>query len=279
MVKRQIDLSDEPIHWDLSKSLSYGQYLDLEGLLNCQRPRSESHDEMLFIVIHQVSELWMKLSLHELTAAVKSIQRDQIRPALKMLSRVSRIQSQLIQGWDVLSTLTPTDYTGFRPVLGTGSGFQSHQYRMIEFILGNKNADMVSVHRHDPAIFDALNNVLNQPSLYDEVLKLLTWHGFDLPATVLDRDWSTPYVPHEAVERVWETIYRDTQGHWPLYELAEKLADVEDWFHQWRFRHMKTVERIIGYKRGTGGTAGVAYLEKALQLRFFPELWTVRTAL
>ncbi|MDA5194013.1 tryptophan 2,3-dioxygenase [Govanella unica] len=271
-----VDLSNEKIHWQ--QDLSYGDYLGLDQLLAAQNTRSGQHDEMLFIVIHQVSELWMKLSIHELRAALAQVQADDLRPAFKMLARVSRIQHQLIQAWEVLATMTPFDYAQFRDTLGQSSGFQSYQYRTLEFLLGNKNARMVEAHRQNPAVHAELTAVLNSPSFYDEALRLLARRGFQIPAEKLNRDWSEPYVADPAVEAAWAEVYRHAEKYWDLYELAEKLVDVEYHFQQWRFSHMKTVERIIGYKRGTGGTAGVSYLVKALDLRFFPELWSVRTA-
>jgi len=277
--RSSVDVSEEKIHWDLKDQVSYSSYLDLPHLLACQHPRSDEHDEMLFIVIHQASELWMKLSLHEIAGAMEHIRTDDLDPALKMLTRVSRIQENLIQSWSVLATLTPADYLKFREVLGTGSGFQSLQYRMLEYRLGNKNPAMANVHRHEEQDFDALQEVLNAPSIYDEALKLLARRGFALPKDYVERDWSQPYEPHHAVEEAWLKIYRDEEKYWDLYYLAEKLMDVEDAFQQWRFRHLKTVERVIGFKRGTGGSAGAAYLQKALSLRFFPELWDVRTQL
>ncbi len=274
-----VDLSGEKIHWDLEGGMSYGSYLALEKILNAQSPRSEHHDEMLFIVIHQVSELWMKLSLHELEAVVAQIQKDQLGPAFKMLARVSRIQGQLIMSWDVLATLTPFDYSSFRDALGRSSGFQSYQYRTLEFLLGNKNREMIEVHRADAAVHDELTRVLERPSVYDETLRLLSRRGFKIAAERVERDWSEPYHAHESVESAWLEVYRDVAKHWDLYELAEKLVDLEHKFQQWRFSHMKTVERIIGYKRGTGGSSGVNYLQKALSLKFFPELWSVRTSI
>jgi tryptophan 2,3-dioxygenase len=234
---------------------------------------------MLFIVIHQASELWIKLCLHEITAAIDCVRRDDLGPSFKMLSRVSRIQSLLVQSWDVLSTLTPADYSGFRNQLGRASGFQSYQYRLLEFSLGNKNAEMIEVHRHDPAAYEALRRALVAPSLYDESLRLLSRRGYDIPKNYVDRDFSEPYEPSKQVAAAWLSVYHSVDEHWELYELAEKLVDLDYKFQLWRFSHMKTVERIIGYKRGTGGTAGVSYLAKALELRFFPELWTVRTSM
>lgn len=272
-----VDLSGEEVHW--RQAMSYGDYLGLDTLLAAQRNLTEEHDEMLFIVIHQVSELWMKLSIHELSAAIQQVRIDDLRPAFKMLSRVSRIQAQLIQAWEVLSTMTPADYLRFRDKLGQSSGFQSYQYRTMEFLLGNKNAATVKAHEQKPEIYAALNAVLNAPSFYDEALRLLARRGFAIPADKLERDWSEPYQADAQVAAAWAEIYRHTDKYWDLYELAEKLVDVEYHFQQWRFSHMKTVERIIGFKRGTGGTSGVGYLVKALDLRFFPELWSVRTEL
>ena len=272
-----VDLTSEDIHW--KQDMSYGSYLNLDALLDCQTPISGQHDEMLFVVIHQASELWMKLCLHELGAAMEHVKKDNLGPVFKGLSRVARIQTNLQQSWEILSTLTPADYAAFRDDLGQSSGFQSFQYREIEYRLGNKNAKMAEAHKEVPARYDALQDVLNSPSFYDLCLQLLARRGFAIPENSLDRSWREPYEASEVVESAWRTIYEDTDTYWDLYELAEKLVDLEHQFHQWRFAHMKTVERIIGYKRGTGGTAGVSYLVKALDLRFFPELWTARTSL
>jgi tryptophan 2,3-dioxygenase len=274
-----VDLSDEQVHWDLGSSQSYGQYLHLEQLLSAQHPVSREHDEMLFIVIHQASELWIKLCLHELTAACEHIRRDTLGPCFKMLARVARIQNQLTQSWDILSTLTPADYSSFRNHLGKASGFQSYQYRMLEFMLGNKHADMIEVHRRQPQIHQALQRALLTPSIYDESLRLLSRRGYDVPQDYLDRDFSQPYKADKRVAAAWLGVYHNVKEHWDLYELAEKLVDLDYKFQHWRFSHMKTVERIIGYKRGTGGTAGVSYLAKALEFRAFPELWTIRTSM
>jgi tryptophan 2,3-dioxygenase len=271
------DLRREAIHWDLEGGMSYSSYLGLDRILNAQRSVSGNHDEMLFLIIHQVSELWMKLSLHELYAVVKQIQKDELDPAFKMLSRVARIQGQLILSWDVLSTMTPFDYNSFRPSLGKASGFQSYQYRTLEFLLGNKNRDHLEVHREDPEVYRHLEEVLEAPSLYDETLRMLSRRGFEIPANRVERDWSEPYHALPEVEAAWLEVYRDVVTHWDLYELAEKLVDLEHKFRQWRFNHVTTVERIIGGKRGTGGSSGVPYLHKALNLKFFPELWSVRT--
>lgn len=276
---KAVDFSDEQVHWDLGESRSYGEYLNLDKILSAQQPVSCEHDEMLFIVIHQASELWMKLCLHELTAALDHIRRDDLGPSFKMLSRVSRIQAQLTQSWDVLATMTPAEYSAFRNHLGRASGFQSFQYRMLEFVIGNKNADAIEVHKRDLQLYPALQRALRSPSIYDESLRLLSRRGFEIPEEYLDRDWSKPYVPNKQVAAAWLAVYHSIDTHWDLYELAEKLVDLDMKFQLWRFSHMKTVERIIGYKRGTGGTGGVSYLAKALELRFFPELWSIRTAM
>jgi tryptophan 2,3-dioxygenase len=258
--------------------MNYGDYLSLDGLLAQQHPRSAQHDELLFIIIHQVQELWIRLVLHELDGAMASIRRGDLPAAFKGTSRVSQIQAQLIRAWDVLSTMTPADYLSFRPALGRSSGFQSHQYRLFEFRLGAKDRAMLAPHEGRPT-HALLLEALNAPSIYDEALRLLARRGFAIPQEVLERDLTLPHRPNAAVEAAWETIYRDTGRHFDLYELAEELMDVEDAFQQWRFRHAKTVERIIGLRSGTGGTAGVAYLRQALERSFFPELWSVRTRL
>jgi len=275
----KVDLSDEQIHWDLTNSLSYSQYLGLDKLLDAQRPLSYEHDEMLFIVIHQVSELWMKLCLHELNTVVDCVRRDDLGPTFKMLARVSTIQQQLLQAWDVLATITPYDYSAFRNTLGRSSGFQSAQYRLLEFLIGNKNADLIEVFRADPPIYAMLERALHAPSLYDEVLRLLSRRGLDVPPQAVDRDFSQPYQASKQVAAAWLSVYHNSVKDWDLYELAERLVDLDYKFQLWRFTHVKTVERIIGYKRGSGGTSGVAYLTKALDLKFFPELWTIRTAM
>lgn len=258
--------------------MSYGDYLGLDTLLSAQRPRSSEHDELLFIIIHQASELWLKLSIHELSAARQHIRDDDLGPAFKMIARVSRIQGQLIQSWDVLGTMTPSDYHALRPHLGQSSGFQSFQYRMLEFLMGAKDAAMLRVHEGTP-VHALLAEALAAPSLYDECVRLLARRGFDLPADLLERDLREPHAEHPAVEAAWIAVYRDPERYWDLYELAEKLVDLEFRFQQWRFAHLKTVERIIGFKQGTGGSAGAAYLAKALEGSFFPELFKVRTAL
>jgi tryptophan 2,3-dioxygenase len=267
------------IHWDVGAADSYGGYLALDTLLSAQRPRSAEQDEMLFIIIHQTSELWMKLWLHELDAVIAGVRADQLDASLKSLARIGRIQQQLIQSWDILSTLTPHDYTRLRPALGASSGFQSWQYRQLEFLIGNKDAKLIEVHRATPAHYAALKETLHAPSLYDETLRLLSRRGLDVPREVLDRDFAAAYVAHSGVEAAWRAVYDDVERHWDLYDLAEKLVDLEDRFQQWRFRHVTTVERIIGRKQGTGGSSGVPYLANALNLRFFPELWSLRTEL
>jgi tryptophan 2,3-dioxygenase len=274
-----VDAPDSGAFTDFRDAMSYGDYLQLDRLLDSQRPLSPQHDEMLFIIAHQSTELWLKLALHELEAARDKIHGDDLAPAFKMTARVARIQAQLIQVWDVLSTLTPADYLAFRESLGRSSGFQSYQYRLVEFILGNKNPAMLAPHRDRPRQHALLQAALERPSLYDEVIRLLARRGFAIAPSRLDRDWTAPYRSDPSVRDAWLAVYRDTGRHWDLYELAEELVDLEDSFQQWRFRHVKTVERIIGHKRGTGGTAGVDYLRQALDIVFFPELWEVRTLL
>lgn len=275
----QVDLSDEGVHWDLGSSLSYGEYLRLDQLLDAQKPLSGEHDEMLFIIVHQVSELWIRLMLHELHSVIECVRRDQLAPSFKMLERVGRVQGQLLAVWDVLSSMTPSDYSSFRNILGRSSGFQSLQYRVLEFMLGNKHPEMLEAHRRDPADYLTLQRALAAPSLYDEVLRLLSQRGYGVPAAALARDFTQPYVPSKQVTAAWLAVYHNAAKDWDLYELAERLVDLDHRFQLWRFQHMKTVERIIGYKPGTGGTAGVSYLAKALRLRLFPELWEVRTSM
>ncbi|WP_129779544.1 tryptophan 2,3-dioxygenase [Peristeroidobacter soli] len=259
--------------------VTYASYLRLDALLDQQAPASDSHDEMLFILIHQASELWLKLCLHELRAARISIAGDQLRSAFKMLSRVAGVQKQLIHSWDVLGTMTPADYLSFRDRLGTSSGFQSQQYRLIEFMLGNKSAAHVERFRDQDSAYRSLQQALNEPSIYDEALRALQRHGLDIPSSYISRDFSQPYEPSREVEIAWSKVYRNTERYWELYELAEKLVDLEDRFQLWRYAHLRTVERIIGRKPGTGGTPGVPYLAKVIEQRFFPELFSVRTAL
>ena len=263
---------------DFAGTMSYGDYLRLDALLGAQAPRSADHNEMLFIVQHQATELWMKLAIHELVAARDHVRDDDLPPAFKMLARVARIMAQLNQSWDVLSTLTPAEYSAFRAQLGASSGFQSYQYRAIEFLLGHKDAVMIEPHRHRPEIARTLDTLLGEPSLYDEALRVLAKRGL-LEASAAERDWTRARAPDDAVCRAWVRVYRDPAAHWDLYELAEKLVDLEDAFRQWRFRHATTVERVIGLKRGTGGTSGVAYLRKLLEVELFPELWRARTEL
>ena len=274
-----VDLRDEPVHWDLGESLSYGDYLDLDRLLNAQRPLTAEHSEMLFIIVHQVSELWMKLLRHELDGVMKCVRRDELDPSFKMFDRIARIQAQLLAVWEVLSTMTPFDYSAFRNALGRSSGFQSQQYRLLEFMLGNKHAEMIEVHQREPQVYAEFKRVLEAPSLYDEVLRLLSRRGYGVPAAVLVRDFSRPYEANKQVTAAWLGVYHNAEKDWDLYELAEHMVDLDYRFQLWRFQHMKTVERIIGYKPGTGGTAGVSYLAKALRLRLFPELWEARTSM
>ena len=259
--------------------LTYGDYLRLDEILGAQRPRSGQHDEMLFIVIHQASELWMKLMIHELVAARDRIAADDLPAALKMIARVGRIQAQMIQSWDVLATLTPSEYARIRPALGQSSGFQSYQYRQLDFILGARSAAALRVHEATPEVHARLEAMMGQPSLYDEALRLLARRGFALPAGVTERDWSAPYAPDPAVDAAWLAVYRTPERYWDLYELAETLVDLEYRFQQWRFAHLKTVERIIGARPGTGGSAGLPYLARGVEASFFPELLKVRTSL
>jgi tryptophan 2,3-dioxygenase len=272
-------VADEKAQLDFSKTMSYGDYLQIDTILSAQKPLSPAHDEMLFIVQHQTSELWMKLMLHELSAAMAHIAKDQMAPAFKMLARVSKIMEQLVHAWDVLATMTPPEYSAIRPYLGQSSGFQSFQYRCIEFSLGNKNAAMLKPHAHSPERLALVQAAYEGPSLYDEALRLLARRGIDIPADKLQRDWTQPYVASEQVEQAWLQVYRNPEQHWDLYQLGEELTDLEDAFRLWRFRHVTTVERVIGFKRGSGGTGGVSYLRKMLDVVLFPEIWTLRTVL
>jgi tryptophan 2,3-dioxygenase len=274
--KRELE---KGIHTDLKGRETYSGYLSLDTLLAAQKPVSDPrhHDEMLFIIQHQVTELWIKLVLHELDAAIRYVQQDQLEPCFKGLSRIKQIQMQLFNQWAVLETLTPTEYTQFRSVLGTASGFQSPQYRALEFMLGNKSPELVEVFRHDPATHAWLTDLLKRPSLYDEFLRYLQRRGLPVPKERMERDWTQPYERHAGVTAVFKSIYEGTSEWWDAYEMCEKLVDVEEYFQLWRFRHMKTVERIIGYKKGTGVSSGVNFLKKALELTFFPELIDVRT--
>ncbi len=266
-------------HTDFSEDMSYSGYLHLPQLLDAQHPVSDAHDEMLFIVIHQATELWMKLAIHEIRGAIRCLDQNAFGPAFKMLSRVARIQTQLIQSWSVLSTMTPADYLTFRDQLGRSSGFQSAQYREIEFLLGNKRRAMLAPFSDDPEASGRLTRTLEAPSLYDTALDALHRKGHRIPAPIRTRDRTTPYKADSGVKAAWTEIYRAPEENWELYELAEKLIDLEDSFQQWRFRHLETVKRIIGMRRGTGGTSGVGYLQHALSYTFFPELWELRTEL
>ncbi|MGD8378828.1 MAG: tryptophan 2,3-dioxygenase [Gammaproteobacteria bacterium] len=276
MNKRDLE---EGIQTDLVDRLTYGGYLRLDRILSAQEPLSDPphHDEMLFIVQHQTSELWLKLILHELGAALQHIRADRLEPCFKILSRVKQIQMQLFNQWAVLETLTPSEYAQFRDVLAQASGFQSFQYRALEFTLGNKNPDLVAVFSYDAALHAELERLLQRPSIYDEFLRYLARRGHAVPAACVERDWSQPYERNDEVVAVFKAIYEDTARFWDAYEMCEKLVDVEEYFQLWRFRHMKTVERIIGHKKGTGGSSGVAFLRRALDLTFFPELIDVRT--
>jgi tryptophan 2,3-dioxygenase len=261
------------------KPITYSGYLQLDKILQAQAPLSSAHDEMLFIIQHQTSELWMKLAIHELNATCRLIVADDLQPAFKTLSRVSRILEQLNSAWDVLRTMTPSEYTEFRSALGQSSGFQSGQYRMIEFLVGNKNAAMIQSHGDDKAVAERLEAALRAPSLYDFTVRLLDRRGLRIDEAVLERDVSVPHAANDSVLAAWLSVYREPARFWELYELAEKLVDFEDYFRRWRFNHVTTVERIIGFKRGTGGTSGVSYLRKMLDVVLFPELWQVRTQL
>lgn len=270
---------EERAQLDFSKSMSYGDYLQLDAILTAQKPLSPAHDEMLFIVQHQTSELWMKLMLHELRAAIGHIAQDELQMAFKMLARVSKIMEQLVHAWDVLATMTPPEYSAMRPYLGSSSGFQSYQYRSIEFALGNKNRAMLKPHEHRADLLAQVQAAYEAPSLYDEALRLLARRGIPVPASHTERDWTLPYAESDGVEQAWLTVYRAPEKHWDLYQLGEELTDLEDAFRLWRFRHVTTVERVIGFKRGTGGTGGVSYLRKMLDVVLFPEIWKLRTDL
>ncbi|MDR6264798.1 tryptophan 2,3-dioxygenase [Roseobacter sp. N2S] len=259
--------------------MSYTDYLGLDAILTAQHPLSDAHDEMLFIVQHQASEIWLRLAIYELNAARDLIARNETRPAFKMLTRVARIFEQLNSAWDVLRTMTPSEYTAFRDALGQSSGFQSHQYRLVEYIVGNRNHTMLKPHAHRVDLHAALVAELQKPSLYDVVLRHLSEQGFNVPTEVLERDVSVKLPHSDGVQAVWKEIYQHPQKYWQAYELAEKLVDFEDYFRRWRFNHVTTVERIIGNKKGTGGTGGVTYLQNMLKVELFPELWSVRTVL
>ncbi|WLD92567.1 tryptophan 2,3-dioxygenase [Alkalihalobacillus sp. AL-G] len=277
--KKEKYVTEKGIHTDFVNNMTYGEYLQLDSLLSSQKRLSGHHDEMLFIIIHQVSELWMKMILHELNAAIDSIKKGELQPAFKMLARVSKVQSQIIQAWDVLSTLTPAEYLEFRDKLGQASGFQSYQYRMIEFALGYKTPHVLTIYKKDPELHAHLKEAFEAPSIYDVAIQALSEAGFDINPDLMNRDFSETYEGDETVQAAWVEVYRNVDQYWDLYQLAEKLVDIEDWLQQWRFRHMKTVERIIGHKMGTGGSSGVSYLKKVLDHRFFPELWDIRTQL
>ena len=264
---------------DFSADMSYGDYLHLDQVLDAQHPLSPDHNEMLFIVQHQTAELWMKLMLHELGAAIAHVAADRLAPAFKMLARVSRVMEQLVHAWDVLATMTPPEYSAIRPYLKNSSGFQSWQYRSIEFSLGNKNAAMLRTHEHSAERLAQVRRAYASPSLYDEALRLLARRGLPVPAGHTQRDWTQPYVASDEVVAAWLAVYRQPEQHWDLYQLGEELTDLEDAFRLWRFRHLTTVERVIGFKRGTGGTSGVAYLRKMLDVVLFPEIWQLRTEL
>ncbi|SDJ78154.1 tryptophan 2,3-dioxygenase [Sediminibacillus albus] len=269
--------TERNIHTDFLEKMTYGDYLNLDQLLSSQKRLSDHHDEMLFVIIHQVSELWMKLILHEVKAAIASINNGDLPNAFKMLARVTTIQNQIIHAWDVLSTLTPSEYMEFRDHLGQASGFQSYQYRLIEFALGYKTPHVLKIYQKDPEILSQLKEAYHAPGLYDAAIKALSQAGFPIDPAIVDRDVAAPYKPDASVEAAWLEVYQNVDRYWQLYELAEKLVDIEDSFQQWRFRHMKTVERIIGHKTGTGGSSGVGYLKKVLDQYFFPELWELRT--
>ncbi|MFM7533103.1 MAG: tryptophan 2,3-dioxygenase [Rubrivivax sp.] len=270
---------EEGAQTDYAVDMSYGDYLHLDAVLTAQHPRSPDHNEMLFIVQHQTSELWMKLMLHELHAAIRHLAADDLPSAFKMLARVSRILEQLVHAWDVLATMTPPEYSAIRGYLARSSGFQSWQYRCIEFALGNKNARMLEPHAHRPDLLAHVQAAYEAPSLYDESLRLLARRGLPVPASHVARDWRAPYKSSDTVEQAWLVVYRDPRQHWDLYQLGEELTDLEDAFRLWRFRHLTTVERVIGFKRGTGGTSGVGYLRRMLDVVLFPEIWKLRTDL
>ena len=279
MTETPYDPATEGAQMSFDGRMSYGDYLQIDRILGAQTPLTGAHDEMLFIIQHQTSELWMRLALHEMTAARAALAGDRPREAFKMLARISRIFEQLNNAWDVLRTMTPADYTTFRDGLGQSSGFQSWQYRLIEFAVGNRNLALLSPHAHRPDLMALLEAELARPSLYDEALRLLARRGMAVPADVLSRDLRSAWTVHDGVQAVWAEVYRDPQTHWEAYELAEKLVDFEDYFRRWRFNHVTTVERVIGFKRGTGGTSGIHYLKRMLEVQLFPELWQLRTIL
>jgi tryptophan 2,3-dioxygenase len=278
-----VDSPIDPPHSDRAmnsrEGISYSDYLGLEQILNAQHPLSTAHDEVLFIIQHQTSELWMKLAIHELTVTCGLIAADDLQPAFKTLSRVSRILEQLNSAWDVLRTMTPSEYTQFRASLGSSSGFQSYQYRELEFLAGNKNAAMMRSHERDKPVLERLEAALRAPSIYDLTIRVLHRRGLGIDPDLIGRDVSASHVANDSVRAAWLSVYRDPARFWELYELAEKLVDFEDYFRRWRFNHVTTVERVIGFKRGTGGTSGVSYLRKMLDVVLFPELWQIRTEL
>ena len=279
MTGKPYDPASEGAQMSFDGRMSYSDYLHLERVLDAQQPLSEAHDELLFIIQHQTSELWMKLAIHEIRSTLKAIHNDQLQPAFKMLTRVARIFEQLNNAWDVLRTMTPSEYTEFRDQLGQSSGFQSYQYRAIEFLAGNRNPAMLRPHDHRGDIVAKLEEILAAPSLYDETLLLLARNGFDTGQDAHRTDWRETRAENDKVLNAWKTVYASPEKYWLLYELAEKLVDFEDYFRRWRFNHVTTVERIIGLKRGTGGTSGVSYLRRMLEVELFPELWKVRTEL
>ena len=279
MSGKPYDPAQEGAQMSFAERMSYGDYLHLERVLDAQKPLSGAHDELLFIIQHQTSELWMKLAIHEIRATIAAIRDDRLQPAFKMLSRVARIFEQLTGAWDVLRTMTPSEYTEFRDALGQSSGFQSWQYRAIEFLAGNRNLAMLRPHAHRADVMERLEEILSEPSLYDEALLLLSRSGFDIGEEAQRKNWRETRGENPKVLAAWKIVYAEPEKHWMLYELAEKLVDFEDYFRRWRFNHVTTVERIIGLKRGTGGTAGVSYLRKMLEVELFPELWKVRTEL
>jgi tryptophan 2,3-dioxygenase len=272
-------VNDEEALLDFSEAMSYGDYLHLDQILGAQKPLSPAHDEMLFIIQHQTSELWMKLMLHELQAAIRHVAADDLQTAFKMLARVSKIMEQLVHAWDVLATMTPPEYSAVRGYLANSSGFQSFQYRCIEFAMGNKNGVMLRPHAHRPDWLSQVQAAYEAPSIYDESLRLLARRGLAVPDTHTTRDWTSRYEASDGVEQAWLQVYRNPKEYWDLYQLGEELTDLEDAFRLWRFRHVTTVERVIGFKRGTGGTGGVSYLRKMLDVVLFPEIWRLRTSL
>ena len=273
----EAEINGEKIIWD--SGLTYNSHLQIEKLLSSQKLISDKPNEMMFVIVHQSMELWLKLCLHELNIIIELIRNDEIKKPLKTFDRISAIQRHMTQSWEILATLTPTDFLTFRDYLKKASGFQSYQYRELEFKLGNKNKDLIIVHRENKGVYDHLMQTLNSPSLYDEILMYLSRKNFKIPEKLIKRDWSEPYQPHSEIESVWQEIYQESERYWDIYMLAERLTALEYYFQEWRFKHMKTVSRVIGNKQGTGGSAGVNYLTKALDLSFFPELWAMRTTM